>query len=129
MSLGRILQKKRKGLAKDLFHLLQKAGNSISKDEREEYILTGGLKFSRTYNNSTYSYKVEDCNTYENYYELNNLFILTLIKEYLIRIMRENKIKTNRPVLETEEMLSLLTYKDVEDDILRQHKDKDSKGD
>ncbi len=128
------LDKKKDKVKMELFDLLIEMGETpynVDKGLKEEFIISGGLKFSRTYNNSKYTYHVEDCVSNEDYVYVNNLFILTLIKDYLFKLREviKHKKRRARPLLETEEMLNLLTYKDVHKNhgIFRQRKDKGTK--
>lgn len=120
-------------LKEELFNLLLQMGETITrsdKDLKQDFIISGGIKFTRTYNNYKYTYTVEEGTSYDEYVNIDNLFILSLIKEYLINLKDIIKIKKRvRPILETEEITSLLTYKNVEKNhaIFRQRKNKDTK--
>lgn len=120
-------------LKADMFNLLIQMGETTTnsdKDLKQESIISGGVKFTRTYNNYKYNYTVEDCVSNEDYITIDNLFILSLIKEYLVELKDIIKYKKRiRPLLETPEMTSLLTYKNVEKNhaIFRQRKDKNTK--
>jgi hypothetical protein len=128
------LDKKKDKVKMELFDLLIEMGETpynVDKLLKEEFVISGGLRFSKRYNNSKYTYHVEDCVSNEDYVCINNLFILTLIKDYLFKLREviKHKKRRSRPLLETEEMLSLLTYKDVHKNhgIFRQRKDKGTK--
>ncbi|NCC41616.1 MAG: hypothetical protein EOM21_19795 [Gammaproteobacteria bacterium] len=127
------IDKKKEDVKRELFDLLVEMGETlynVDKVLKEEYIISGGLRFSRTYNNSKYTYHVEDCVSNSDYVYINNLFILTLIKDYLFKLREALKHKRRtKPILETEEMTNLLAYKNVTKNhaIFRQRKNKNTK--
>lgn len=110
----------RNQLKKDMYEMLLTAGETPSIIDKEHSIFSGGLKFTKIKNNSKYSYEVEETTRDDNYTIIDNLLILTLIKEYIIKVCENIKnIKTKE-----NQLISLLTFNNVIKEIEKYNENK-----
>ena len=75
------MYRKSKALKKDLFDLLLSMGENPDNLEGSLSIICNGIKFTKKISNGNAVYNVEDTHTFDNYYEINNYFLLKLIFE------------------------------------------------
>lgn len=81
-------------IKKKLFDVLVDNGNTPSKLEKIEYILSKGLKFSKKDYFNVETYYVEDTTIYNNYYPIENMAIL---KALLSMYSKEKPKDEDRP--------------------------------
>jgi len=81
-------------IKKRLFDVLVNNGNTPSKLEKIEYILSKGLKFSKKDYFNVETYYVEDTTIYNDYYPIENMAIL---KALLSMYSKEKPEDEDRP--------------------------------
>ena len=98
----------RNKIKEDLYKMLLEAGESPTRLEKENYILSNGIKFSRVRNNSKYIYQAEETIA-DNYASIDNILLLTLLKLYFVKVCDNIKTRGNKE----GDLISSLTFKDV----------------
>lgn len=107
-------------IKKSIFELLLLTGETPvinNEDTKEKYIISGGIKFSKTSNNSKDIYEIEDTTTYDDYHIINNITILKLIKEYVKKLIINKKLKDKTKILIDDVISSTMSYENVEKEI------------
>lgn len=79
-------------IKKNIFELFEELGEIADKIENEHTIITKGIKITKKRNNGGIFYVLEDTSLFDNYLEIDNIFILKAILE---KIKNDAKLKSN----------------------------------
>jgi predicted ATP-grasp superfamily ATP-dependent carboligase len=68
-------------IKKNIYELLESLGETADNIYNENIIIVKGIKITKKRNNGGYFYVLEDTSLFDNYFEIDNLFILKAILE------------------------------------------------
>lgn len=95
-------RKSLKGFKKTLFELMISSGESPDNLDGDLSIMSNGIKYTKKRSNGNIIFTVEDTSVYDNYYEINNEFILKSMIE-TIKNVRPKKIRGTTKLCEPME--------------------------